>query len=140
MNNATLWWLVVGGLIGAELLSGTFYLLMLAAGGAAAAVAAHMGLPLTAQLVTASLVGGLAVTAWHVLRQRSVSDQQATDAAQHLDVGETIQVEAWDAQGTAQVKHRGAPWTAVAAPGTNPSPGLHRIAAVTGNRLVLEKI
>jgi membrane protein implicated in regulation of membrane protease activity len=55
-------------------------------------------------------------------------------------LGATVQVDAWDAQGTAQVKHRGAAWTAVLAPGQTATPGVHRIQAMAGNRLVLEKI
>jgi hypothetical protein len=63
---------------------------------------------------------------------------QAPD--QHLDLGATVEVEAWDAQGTAQVQHRGAAWTALLAPGQIATPGAHRIQAMAGNRLVLEKI
>ena len=48
----------------AELMSGTFYLLMLAIGALAAALAAHLGAGLTTQLVTAAVVGGLAVVLW----------------------------------------------------------------------------
>ena len=32
LNTSTLWWLVAGALVAAELLTGTFYLLMLAIG------------------------------------------------------------------------------------------------------------
>jgi membrane protein implicated in regulation of membrane protease activity len=137
MNHATLWWLVTGLLVAAELVSGTFYLLMLATGAVAAALAAHMGASLTTQLVMAASVGGLAVVLW---RQSRLRRAQATPDALHLDIGETLLVEAWDAQGTAQVKHRGATWTAVSASAETPSPGLHRIQAIQGNRLVLEKI
>ena len=45
---STVWWLITGGLVAAELATGTFYLLMLALGAAAAAVAAHLGLASTA--------------------------------------------------------------------------------------------
>ena len=40
MAFSTVWWLVTGGLIAVELLTGTFYLLMLSLGAAAAALAA----------------------------------------------------------------------------------------------------
>ena len=39
MNDSTVWWLVTGVLVAAELMTGTFYLLMLATGAAAAALA-----------------------------------------------------------------------------------------------------
>ncbi|MEK7346479.1 MAG: NfeD family protein [Pseudomonadota bacterium] len=140
MNNPTIWWLVTGVLVAMELTTGTFYLLMLAVGAAAAALAAHTGASLTAQLVTAAIVGGLAVVLWSIYRNRLPGLTASSDADQHLDVGETVQVDAWDAQGLAQVKHRGALWTGVVRDPLPPSPGLFRIQAIEGNRLVLEKI
>jgi membrane protein implicated in regulation of membrane protease activity len=139
MNDATIWWLVTGGLVVAELMTGTFYLLMLAIGAVAAALAAHMGTSLNTQLVTAALIGGLAVVLW---RQKSLRREAQAPSAQHLDIGETVEVVAWDAHGTAQVKHRGANWTAIysSSSAPAPSPGTHRIQAIQGSRLVLEKI
>ena len=84
---------------------------------------------------------GLAVVLWNAYRQRQKGLAASRESGQHLDVGETVQVEAWDAQGLAQVKHRGAIWTAMAASAdAPPAPGLFRIQAIQGNRLVLEKI
>ena len=141
MNDASFWWLVTGGLVAAELMTGTFYLLMLAIGAVAAALTAHLGANLTAQLVTAALIGGLAVVLW---RQKSLRREAQAPSAQHLDIGETVEVVAWDMHGTAQVKHRGANWTAIYSsahsPSPAPSPGTHRIQAIQGSRLVLEKI
>jgi membrane protein implicated in regulation of membrane protease activity len=137
MNDTTVWWLIAGALVAAELMTGTFYLLMLAIGAVAAALAAHMGTGLTPQLVTAAVVGGLAVVLW---RQKSLRHEAQVPTELHLDVGETVQVDAWDAQGTAQVKHRGANWTAICPSAHTPSPGTHRIQAIQGSRLVLEKI
>lgn len=94
----------------------------------------------TVQVIVAAAVGGLAVVVWNAYRQRQTEPPAARETAQHLDVGETVQVDAWDAQGLAQVKHRGANWTAVNTVPSKPSPGLHRIQAIQGNRLVLEKI
>ena len=85
----------------------------------------------------AAFVGGLAVVLW---RQTRLRRDQAEPSELHLDIGETLHVDAWDEQGTAQVKHRGAAWTAISAADQAPSPGLHRIQAIQGNRLVLEKI
>ncbi|PUE28008.1 NfeD family protein [Limnohabitans sp. Jir72] len=137
MSDSTLWWLVTGGLVTAELMSGTFYLLMLAIGSTAAALAAHLGLSLPLQLVTAALMGGLAVVLW---RQKSLRRESQVPTELHLDIGETVEVSAWDGHGTAQVKHRGANWAAVCASAQTPSPGTHRIQAIQGSRLVLEKI
>ena len=137
MNDSTVWWLVTGVLVAAELMSGTFYLLMLAIGALAAALAAHLGAGLTTQLVTAAVVGGLAVVLW---RQKSLRREAQAPSELHLDIGETVEVQAWDAHGMAQVKHRGANWTAVCSSSTTPAPGPHRIQAIQGSRLVLEKI
>ena len=58
MEESTIWWLAAGAVVVAELLTGTFYLLMVAIGLVAAALAAHLGLPITAQIVAAAVVGG----------------------------------------------------------------------------------
>lgn len=141
MALSTVWWLVTGGLIAVELLTGTFYLLMLSLGAAASALAAHSGLELTTQLVVGALVGGAAVTLWHL---RSAQGRPLTDSAGnqdiHLDLGEQVEVSEWNSQGLAQVKHRGAQWTALLPPGQIPETGSHRIVEIVGSRLVLEKI
>lgn len=140
MNAATVWWLMVGGLIGLELMTGTFYLLMLAIGAAAAAMAAHAGMDVTGQVTTAALIGGLAVIFWSVYRRRQTSLAPSKDRDVHFDIGETVLVQAWNANGSTQVKHRGALWGAVISEGHPLEPGLHRIEAIIGNRLILKKI
>lgn len=137
MDNPTLWLLVAGGLVMAELMTGTFYLLMLALGATAAALMAYADGTVTWQIVTAAFVGGGAAVLWHLKKPISNDGQ---DSNVHLDIGETVTVEAWDAQGHTQVKHRGALWAAICAPGAMPELGLHRICEMQGNRLVLEKI
>ena len=58
----------------------------------------------------------------------------------NLDIGETVQVHEWNADGTAMIKHRGANWTVVALDGAVHGTGAHRVREVVGNRLVVEKI
>ena len=140
MNATTVWWLLAGTLVALELMSGTFYLLMLAIGAAAGALAAGAGLDLTAQVVSAAAVGGLEVVLWSFRRPQKSAAQASQDQGVHLDIGETVQVQAWDAEGQAQVKYRGALWSAVLAEGQAQAPGLHRIEAISGNRLVLKKV
>ena len=134
-NAAMLWWLLAGGLVAVELLTGTFYLLMLALGAAAAALAAHGGLALSLQLITAALVGGGATAAWHTQRARNPRSAPAeANPDVNLDIGQTVQVEAWGPDGQARVNYRGAAWSVRhAGPGV-PAPGTHRIVAVHGNR------
>ena len=141
MDESTVWWLVAGVVVIAELLSGTFYLLMLALGLVAGAVAAHSGLPLTGQIAMAALVGGCTVALLYWLRRRRPGDPSArADRSVNLDVGEVVQIDAWQPDGSASVKYRGAQWTAIHRPGANPSPGAHRVAELVGNRLLVDKV
>jgi membrane protein implicated in regulation of membrane protease activity len=141
MADSTVWWLMAGGAVAVELATGTFYLLMLAVGLAAGALAAHAGAAAATQFVVAALVGGGAVTAWHLQRRRRpapVAAQANPDV--NTDIGETVQVDAWNADGTATVRYRGTNWTVVPAPGTGHGHGAHRVREVVGNRLVVERI
>lgn len=140
MSEPTLWWLVGGGLVAAELLIGTFYLLMLATGAVAAALAAHAGASLTLQLVFAALVGGGAVVLWHWKRARHSKEPAAqANPNVNLDIGETVHITAWNPDGTASVHYRGAHWTAIHRTGVTPAPGTHRVAEMVGNRLLVDK-
>lgn len=130
---------MAGGVIAAELLTGTFYLLMLGLGLSAAALAAHAGLGLVAQIWVAALVGGGAVVGWYFVKKRNPSNANY-NAANNLDVGETVMVERWQPDGTTRIKYRGADWTALHRPGDVPVAGPHRVAEVLGNRLVIEPL
>jgi membrane protein implicated in regulation of membrane protease activity len=135
---STLWWIAAGILVAVELATGTFYLLMMALGLAAAALAAHAGLPGSAQLVAAAVVGGGATAAWHFKRYRMPSSapvERNRDA--QLDVGQTVRVETWSPDRTTTVQYRGAAWQARLADGEPAVAGAHRVAAVEANRLVL---
>ena len=138
LSAATFWWVAAGGLVAAELATGTFYLLMMALGTVAAAVAAHLGLPATAQVVTAALVGSIATAAWHWRRAqqpRSAPARENRDV--NLDIGESVKVTAWESDRTARVQYRGTQWTARLAPGAAPAAGEFLVSAVEGNWLVL---
>ena len=140
MPESTIWWLLAGAAVGIELITGTFYLLMLAVGLAAAAIASHLGLPLTWQLVTAAVVGGGAVALWHYMRGEQPGKLPAqSNADVHIDIGEIVLVDAWNADGTTSVKYRGSNWAAITH-SPMPTMGQYRIKELQGNRLVLEKI
>jgi membrane protein implicated in regulation of membrane protease activity len=141
MAESTLWWLACGAAIALELLTGTFYLLMLAIGFSAAALSAHLGYSQITQLVTTALVGGGAVVAWHVrqMKRHKQEPPAGANANVNLDIGETVQIAAWNTDGTADVHYRGARWTAIHRPGASPSPGAHRVAELVGNRLLVDK-
>jgi membrane protein implicated in regulation of membrane protease activity len=138
-NASTWWWVATGVLVAAELATGTFYLLMLALGAAAAAIAAHLGGAFNGQLLAAALIGGGAVAGWHVKRRGEPAAPPASENRDvNLDIGETVHVAAWDAEGAAQVSYRGANWSVRYAGNGTPQPGAHVIRAVDGNRLLLE--
>lgn len=135
---ATGWWVVAGLLVAAELASGTFYLLMLALGACAGAVAAHAGLAFNGQVVAAALVGGGATALWHFKRFRAPRSMPAeANPDVNLDIGQTVRVEHWNVDGTAQVQYRGASWSVRFRGAQTPAPGEHTIVAIQGSQLVV---
>ena len=149
MAESTIWWLLAGAAVAIELATGTFYLLMLSIGMIAAAISAHLGLPVTGQIITSAAVGGGAVALWHWQRSQGPATAPANaNPDVHIDIGEPVQVDQWNADGTASVQYRGANWTAILATPTLPTPetpaspgiGQFRIKELLGNRLVIEKL
>lgn len=141
MASSTVWWLIAAAAVVLELLSGTVYLLLLGVGFAAAALTAHMGAGLTVQLLSAAVVGVGAMLAWYAVRRsRPAEPPSQANRDVNLDIGEMVQVDAWEPDGTANVRYRGAQWTVVPLNGATLSTGTHRVAEVTGNRLVVDKI
>lgn len=141
MADSTIWWLLTGAFIAVELLTGTFYLLMLSLGLAGAAIAAHLGATVPVQLVVAAVLGGGLVVAWRSYRKHQPPALPAgANRDVNLDIGETLQVQAWNEDGTSTAKYRGAVWNVSLQPGAVATPGLHRIVEVVGSRLVVEKL
>ena len=134
MADSTLWWLAAGALVAVELITGTFYLLMISLGLVAAALLAHSGASAPWQWVGAAAMGGGAVLAWRAY-------QQARPQSNHninMDVGQRVQVEHWQSDGTCGVHYRGAHWDATLQPGQVAQAGSYVIAEVVGNRLILK--
>jgi membrane protein implicated in regulation of membrane protease activity len=139
MDPTSLWLLTIGALVAAELATGTFYLLMLALGATAGALAATAGLDVRAQIITASAVGGGAVVLWYFVRKlRPRAQPAASNADVNIDIGQRLQVPAWDEGGTARVSYRGASWAVRHAGAGSPAPGEHVIVALDGNELRVE--
>ena len=137
LDTSTLWWVLAGLAVVAELVTGTFFLLMLAIGLVAGAVAAHLGLTFSGQLVAAALVGGGAVVLWQRWRKQHPPWPRASENRDvNLDIGETVHVDHWLPDATARVRYRGADWTVVLRPPHDPPmPGTYRIVSIQGNRL-----
>ncbi len=139
MADSTLWWIITGVLVALELATGTFYLLMLAIGSIAGALAAHSGFGTQAQMAVAAVVGAVAVfTCYWVRRRRPGDPSPRADRSVNLDVGELVQIDHWLPDGTAQIRYRGAPWTAVSRGATAPTPGRYRVIELEGSRLIVE--
>ncbi len=147
MAQSSIWWLLAGAAVAIELVTGSFYLLLLGIGLAAAAVAAHLGASDVVQVLVAAIVGGGSVLVWRSVRLRHPPSLQASaNRDVNLDIGETVHVHGWHADGTGTVNYRGAKWAVALAQGANsvspapPVPGAHRIVEIVGSRLMLEKI
>lgn len=140
MDESTFWWVAAGVAVAAELMTGTFYLLMIAGGLVAAALAAMAGAAIATQIAVAALVGGGAVLVLRWTRSRgSPAPQAQANPDIHLDIGQTVHIARWNADGSAQVHYRGANWTAIHRPGVAPSAGEHRVVEVIGSRLLVDK-
>jgi len=140
MADSTVWWLLTGATVVLELLTGTFYLLMLAIGLMAGAVSAHLGLGLAGQFVLAAFIGTVTTAGLYFYRRRRPSDPSVRSLRSvNLDVGEIIQINDWQPDGTALVRYRGAQWQVITRSGQPEGTGSFRVAELVGNRLLVEK-
>ena len=142
MDASTMWWLLAGAAVIAELMTGSFFLLMLAIGLAAGAVAAHLDANLTQQLVSVAVVGGGTTAAWYKWRRmRPHAPNARFNRDVNLDIGQTVQVTAWEPNGQATVQYRGANWQVLLRDPLAPAtPGRFTIVEVRGNQLVVEAV
>jgi membrane protein implicated in regulation of membrane protease activity len=133
MSAFWVWWIATAVLIGAELLTGTFYLLAIGIAAALGGVVAWLGADLPVQFLIAGVFGVALTFAAHRWRlgHTAVAPQQG------LDVGKTVRVKNWNADGTARVAYRGTLWDAeLASPGVPHADTLY-IVATRGSVLVL---
>jgi membrane protein implicated in regulation of membrane protease activity len=143
MEQSTLWWILAGLAVAAELMTGTFYLLMFACGLIAAAIAAHLGGSTFSQIAICALVGGSATVAWHLLKSKKEAALAAPAHANrdvNMDIGEIVQISDWRDDGTTNVKYRGAQWEVAAQEGSPCEVGAYKIEKVIGSRLVVSKL
>jgi membrane protein implicated in regulation of membrane protease activity len=129
-----MWWILGVVLIGAELLTGTFYFFALGLAFLACGAIAWLGATLPVQLIAASILGLIGVYAAHHWRQR-----RGTPPAQPgLDIGQSVVVDRWQPDGTARVTYRGTQWTAeLARPDVPRQPTMY-IVDTRGSTLVLD--
>lgn len=128
-----LWWILAAVLVGAELLTGTFYLLGIGIAFALGGLAAWLGAGTEAQLLIAGVlsIGGIfASRRWRDLHAKPPADLP-------LDVGQAVRVQAWNPDGTARVAYRGTLWTAELAEPDIPRGDVMYIVATRGSTLVV---
>jgi membrane protein implicated in regulation of membrane protease activity len=128
-----IWWIAAALAVGAELLTGTFYLLAIGAAVAAGGVAAWLGWTLEMQFLIAGALGlALTIVAHNWRVQRVMPAPQAG-----LDIGHEVQVRQWRPDGNARVFYRGTLWDAeLAGPDVIREAPLY-IVATKGSVLVL---
>lgn len=127
------WWIVAAVLVGAELLTGTFYLLAVGMAVAFGGVAAFAGASLPVQFAVAGVLGViLTIVAHRVRLTRATPPQQPP-----LDIGQAVRVETWNADGTARVSYRGTSWDAEPMTPEVPQGATMYIVATRGSRLIL---
>lgn len=134
------WWLVAIALGIAEMFTGSFYLLVLAAGAAGAGIVAALGFGLTGQFICAAIAsaaGAALVRRLRPLRKSAMPSQSNPDV--NLDIGQSVLVERWDANGRSRVPHRGAMWDVELIPGEPAVPGRYLIREIDGSRLRLSR-
>jgi len=125
-------------LIGEAVSGGALYLLLVALGMLGGGLVAALGFALVWQLAAcaaSALLGLLALRRTGVLKKREINAARNADV--NLDIGQTVQVDAWTPVGTARVWYRGAHWQAGIAPGVACKPGPHIITEIRGTRLIL---
>ncbi|MDB5775047.1 MAG: transrane protein [Herbaspirillum sp.] len=144
MANWAIWVLLAGGLIVAELFTGTFYLLMLAMGLTAGGIAAYAGLALEWQLLIAAVIGIAATVLLRRSRLGRVRRGPATrDPNVSMDIGQLIEIGAWrgvnDAY-SARAPYRGALWDVDLEAGEEPVAGQFIIREIRGSRLIVAAV
>ncbi len=134
MNAYWIWWILATLLIGAELVTNTFYLLAVGIAFVFGGIAAWVGAEMPMQLLTAgvlAVVGTVVANRWR--RRRGELPNLPG-----LDIGQSVRVESWQPDGTARVVYRGTRWSGVLARTETPRRDTMYIVATRGSTLVLD--
>ncbi len=133
MSVEWIWWIAAALLVGAELVTGTFYLLAVGIAVALGGVAAWFGAGLQVQFAVAGVLGVVLTIVAHRWRLARASPPLQAP----LDVGQTVHVATWNADGTARVAYRGSTWDAELAAPDVPRDQTLYIVATRGSVLIL---
>jgi membrane protein implicated in regulation of membrane protease activity len=107
MTDYWTWWILAALLVGAELLTGTFYLLAVGFAFAVGGLAAVLGVSLPLQMIVAGVLAVVAPMVAHRWRGERVPPPTPS-----LDLGQSVRVLDWKDDGTARVDYRGTQWNA----------------------------
>lgn len=127
------WWGLAAILVGAELLTGTFYLLVIGLAFAVGGALAWAGAGLPWQLAITAVLAVAGTLAAHRWRRGRGAPPSLPD----LDVGHEVRVEAWHADGRARVAYRGSQWDAQVESSATQRRERMFIAGVRGSVLIL---
>ncbi|MBS0321883.1 MAG: NfeD family protein [Proteobacteria bacterium] len=134
MDAQWMWWIAAAVLIGAELMTGTFYLLAIGVALAIGGVAAMVQMSIEAQFLIAAVAGIVLVFVAHRWRHKH---GRPPPPVPH-DVGQTVHVATWNADGTARVDYRGTQWTAELAHADSPRHQTMVIVGMRGPNLIVD--
>lgn len=127
------WWIAAAVLIGTELVTNTFYLLAIGLAVALGGVAAFLGASVELQWAVAAILGIAFTFVAHRWRRRYASPSVQPSA----DIGKSVRVRHWNADGSARVDYRGTQWTAELATPDTPRAESMVIVGVRGSNLVV---
>jgi membrane protein implicated in regulation of membrane protease activity len=133
MTDYWLWWIFAALLVGAEIVTGTFYLLAIGIAFAIGGIVALAGASAPMQLLIAGVLAVIGTTLAHHWRRRRGEPRPQPG----LDIGQAVHVEAWRADGTARVVYRGTHWDGVLASRDIPRANTMYIVDTRGSMLVL---
>ena len=133
MSGYWLWWIAAAALVGAELVTGTFYLLAIGVAAAMGGVAAWFDAAVPWQFLIAGGIGVALTIAAHRWRMR----QPQSSPQGSLDIGQAVRVRTWNPDGTARVAYRGTEWDAELQSPNVPKAETLYIVATRGSTLVL---
>ncbi len=128
-----IWWIAAAFAVGAEMLTGTFYLLAIGIALGAGGVGAWLGASLDIQFLIAGALGVVLTILAHRLRVQRMEPPLAPG----LDIGQQVTVRSWKPDGTARVNYRGTLWDAEVASPDVPRDTTLYIVATRGSVLVL---
>jgi membrane protein implicated in regulation of membrane protease activity len=140
LEASTIWWILTGVLVAAELFTGTFYLLLLALAAGFGGLSVHAGFGTVTQISVAAVTGVFSLLVWRTLKLRRLNQNGLETTTDSFDIGQTVFVSEWNANGPTRIHYRGTDWSCALTADASPIAGPYRIAQILNNQLILEPI